>query len=96
MNKTTFGILTLLFNAYGVPCFIQGDKKTGIIRIVLTVCTCCIMGTVNSIMGIILAVQIFKMTDEEFAAAYGTLDKGIPAANFENLTSVDDVNGSQQ
>ena len=95
MNKTTFAILTLLFNAYGVPCFIQGDKKTGIIRIVLSL-VCCVMGLVNSIMGIILAVQIFKMTDEEFAAAYGTLDKGIPAANFENLTSVDDVNGSQQ
>lgn len=89
MNRTTFAILTLLFNAYGVPCFIQGDSKTGIIRVVLTLCTCGIMATVNGIMGIILAIDLFKMTDEEFEAAYGTFDKGIPAADFSNVKGND-------
>ena len=36
--------------------------------------------TVTSIiMGIILAIEIFKMTDEEFEEKKGTLTKGIPA-----------------
>ena len=78
MNKTTFAILTLLFNGYGVPCFIQGDVKAGILRIVLGIVTCGILALVNEIMGIILAINIFKMSEEEFQAQYGTLDKGIP------------------
>lgn len=79
MNKTTFAILTLLFNSLGVPCFIQGNKKTGIIRIVLHFCTCGIFPIINGIMGIILAIEIFKMTDEEFEEKKNTLTKGIPA-----------------
>ncbi|MBO5211854.1 MAG: hypothetical protein J6B80_08005 [Clostridia bacterium] len=79
MNKTTFGILTLLFNALGVPCFIQGNAKSGILRIVLNFVTCGIIGFINGIMGIILAIEIFKMTDEEFEEKKGTITKGIPA-----------------
>ena len=79
MNRTTFAILTLLFNSYGVPCFIQGNTKAGILRIVLAFVTCGILGLWNSIMGIILAIEIFKMTDEEFEAKKGTFTKGIPA-----------------
>ncbi len=81
MNKTTFAILTLFFNCIGVPCFLQGNTKGGIIRIVLYCCTCGIFAAINGIMGIILAIEIFKMTDEEFEErkAAGTLTKGIPA-----------------
>ena len=79
MNKTLFGILCILFNQIGVPCFIQGNVKTGILRIVLGVVTCGILAIVNAIMGIILGIKVLKMTDEEFAAAKGTLTKGIPA-----------------
>ncbi len=81
MNKTTFAILTLLFNNIGVPCFIQGNAKSGILRIVLNFVTCGIIGLINFIMGIILAIDIFKMTDEEFEEkkAAGELKKGIPA-----------------
>lgn len=79
MNKTTFAILTLLFNALGVPCFIQGNAKSGILRIVLNFVTCGIIGFINGIMGIILAIEIFKMTDEEFEEKKGTITKGIPA-----------------
>ena len=79
MNKTTFAILTLLFNSLGVPCFIQGNAKSGILRIVLNFVTCGIIGFINGIMGIILAIEIFKMTDEEFEEKKGTITKGIPA-----------------
>lgn len=79
MNKTTFGILTILFNSYGVPCFIQGNVKAGILRIVLGIVTCGIIGVINVIKGIILGIQVLKMTEEEFKAKLGTIDSGIPA-----------------
>ncbi len=78
MNKTTFGILTILFNSYGVPCFIQGNVKAGILRIVLAIVTCGIIGIINVIQGIILGIKVLKMTDEEFEAQKGTIDAGIP------------------
>ena len=78
MNKTTFGILTILFNSYGVPCFIQGNVKAGILRIVLAIVTCGIIGIINAIQGIILGIKVLKMTDEEFEAQKGTIDAGIP------------------
>ena len=80
MNKTTFGILTILFNSVGVPCFVQGQTKAGIIRIVL----CCIpffgqvVAVINTIFGILLGIDVLKMTEEEFQAQLGTIDMGIP------------------
>ncbi|MBR6514978.1 MAG: hypothetical protein IKT46_09125 [Clostridia bacterium] len=75
MNKTVFAILTL-FNHFGIPSFIQGDAKTGIIHIVLTLFGG-IVGLWNFVMGILLAIEIFKMTDEEYEAKKGTFYKGI-------------------
>lgn len=79
MNKTTFGILTILFNGYGVPCFIQGKTSTGIKRIVFGILTCGVLALINEIKGIILGIQVLKMTEEEFQAKLGTIDSGIPA-----------------
>ena len=78
-NKTLFGILTILFNCYGVPCFMQGQTKTGILRIVLAIVTCGILGIYNLVMGIIMGIEILKMSDEEYAAKKGTFTRGIPA-----------------
>ena len=78
-NKTLFGIMTILFNCYGVSCFMQGQTKTGILRIVLGIVTCSVLFYVNLIMGIILGIQILKMSDEEYEAKKGTFTKGIPA-----------------
>ena len=78
MNKTVFGILTILLNSYGVPCFIQGHIKAGILRIVLACVTCGIIGIINLIKGIFLGIEILKMTDEEFEAKKGDLASGIP------------------
>ncbi len=77
-NKTLFAILVILFNNIGVPSFIQGDVKTGILRIVLNFVTCGIVGCINFIMGIILGIEILQMSDEEYAAKKGTFNRGWP------------------
>lgn len=78
-NRIVFGIMCILFNAIGVPCFMQKNVKTGILRIVLHCVTFGVIGIINSIFGIILGINVLKMTDEEFAAKKDTLSKGIPA-----------------
>ena len=77
-NKILFGILTLLLNAYGLPNFLQGDTKGGILKIVLGVVTCGIVAIINEITGIILGIKILTMSDEEYAAKKGTFDAGFP------------------
>ena len=79
MNKTTFGILTILFNGYGVPCFLQGKKELGIKRIIFGIISLGIIALINEIKGIFLGIEILKMTEEEFQAKLGTFDSGIPA-----------------
>lgn len=79
-NKTLFGVMCILFNQLGVPCFMQGNVKTGIIRIVLAIIPIVggVFSLINFIMGILLGIEVLKMTDEEYASKKGTLYKGIP------------------
>ena len=84
-NKVLFGILTILFHCYGVNCFMQGDSKTGIIRILISLFTCGIGSTILGIMGIILGIQVLTMSDEEYAAKKGTIDMGFPKMNVNNI-----------
>ena len=67
-NKIVFGIMCIIFNSLGVPCFMQGKTATGVLRIVLALITFGIVGTINEIMGIIMGIKILCMSDEEFAA----------------------------
>lgn len=78
-NRILFGIMCIIFNSYGIPCFMQKQIKTGILRIVLAVVTFGIIGIINVVKGIILGVQVLKMTDEEYAEKKYTLTSGIPA-----------------
>lgn len=78
-NKVLFGIMCIVFNSIGVPCFMQGRVKSGILRIVLGVVTCGVIGIINEIKGIILGIQVLKMTEEEFNEKKATLTSGIPA-----------------
>jgi hypothetical protein len=71
--------MCILFNCYGIPCFMQGDAKKGILRIVLGVVSCGIIAIINEIKGIIMGIEILKMSDEEYAAKKGTFDSGIPS-----------------
>ncbi len=73
MSKTVFGVLAILFNWAGVPCFIQGKVGKGILHIILSCVTCGVAWLIYFIKGIILGVKVFKMTDEEFAAQLGNL-----------------------
>ena len=77
-NRVLFGVMCIIFNQYGVPCFMQGQTKTGILRIVYGVISCGIIALINFIKGIILGIEVLKMSDEEYAAKKGTLSSGIP------------------
>lgn len=77
-NKVVFGIMCIIFNHLGVPCFMQGRVKTGILRIVLGIVTCGIIEIINIVKGIILGIKVLKMTDEEYQAQKETLASGIP------------------
>ncbi len=78
-NRVLFGVMTIIFNSIGVPCFMAKKIGTGIWRIVLGYITFGIISLINFIMGIVLGVKILQMTDEEFAAQKETLFKGIPS-----------------
>ena len=80
-NKIVFGIMCILFNSIGVPCFMQGQTKTGVLRIVLAIITFGIVGVINEIMGIILGIKVLTMSDEEYAEKKGNLSKGIPGGS---------------
>ncbi len=77
-NRILYGIMTLIFNGYGVPNFMRGEVKTGILKIVLGVVTCGIIALVNEILGIILGIKILCMSDEAFAENKANLVTGIP------------------
>lgn len=78
-NKTLFGIMCIIFNSYGVPCFMQGNVSAGIWRIVLGVVTCGVIGVINVIKGIILGIQVLKMSEEEYQEKKYSLTSGIPS-----------------
>lgn len=79
-NKILFGIMCIIFNAYGVPCFMQGNVGLGIARIVLGVVTFGVVAIINVVKGIIMGIEVLKMSDEEYQARKGTFYSGIPNA----------------
>ena len=81
MNKVVFGIMTIIFNSIGVPCFMLGNVKAGILRIVLGMVTCGVISVINEVLGIIQGIKILCMPDEEFEAIEdkSTLLRGVPA-----------------
>lgn len=78
-NRVLFGVMCIIFNSIGVPCFMQGEIKKGILRIVLGIITFGIIEIINAVKGIILGIEVLKMTDEEFAEKKYTLSSGFPA-----------------
>ena len=78
-NKVLFGIMTIIFNSIGVPCFMQGKVGAGILRIVLGMVSCGVITIINEILGIIQGIKILCMSDEEFAANKDTLFMGVPS-----------------
>ena len=80
-NKILFGVMCIIFNSIGVPCFMQGQTKTGVLRIVLGIVTFGIVGFINDIMGIILGIKVLTMSDEDYEAKKGNISMGIPGGN---------------
>lgn len=78
-NKVLFGVMTIIFNSIGVPCFMAGKTKAGVLRIVLGCVTFGVIGVINEVMGIILGIKILTMSDEDYEANKMTLFKGIPS-----------------
>ena len=78
-NKILFAIMCIIFNSYGVPCFMQGQVSTGVKRIIFGVISFGVIGIINMVKGIIMGIQILQMSDEEYAAKKGTFSSGIPA-----------------
>ena len=78
-NKIVFGIMCIIFNSIGVPCFMQGNVKSGVWRIVLGVITCGVIGVINEIKGIFLGIRVLKMSQEEYDEKKYTITSGIPA-----------------
>lgn len=77
-NKVLFGIMCIIFNSYGVPCFMQGKVNVGVKRIIFGVITCGVIAIINFVKGIILGIQVLNMSDEEFEAKKYELSSGIP------------------
>ena len=69
-NKILFGIMNILFNAYGVPDFMQGNAGAGVKKIILSLVTCGVCALIFEIKGIIAGIKILKMSDADYAAAY--------------------------
>ncbi len=77
-NKILFGIMCIIFNACGVPCFMQKQVGTGIKRIILGIVTFGVIALINEIKGIILGIQVLRMSNEEYQAKKGTISSGVP------------------
>ena len=77
-NRVLFGVMCIIFNCLGVPCFMQGRVKTGILRIVLAFVTFGVIEIINIVKCIILGIQVLKMSDEEYNEKKYTLSSGIP------------------
>lgn len=71
MDKTLFAIMAILFNGLGVPSFMLGNTKQGVLHIVLTVVLSFIgVGIVFEIIffvyGLLAGIKVLQMSDEEF------------------------------
>ena len=75
-NRVVYGVITILLNHLGVPCFMQGKTKQGVIRIILGVVTCGVIATINEIMGIIQGIKILCMSDEDYVEIKSGLSEG--------------------
>ena len=78
-NKVLFGVMCIIFNSIGVPCFMQGHTKAGVLRIVLSIVTCGVFGVSIEFMGFIIGIKVLCMSDEEYEAQKGNIAMGVPS-----------------
>ena len=70
-HKVAVGILTMLLNPIGVPCFMQGKTAVGIIRILLNLIPFAgaVFFIINFIFGLVMGIKILGMSDDAFLAS---------------------------
>ncbi len=78
-NKILFGIMTIIFNCYGVPDFMQRNIGKGIGKIAISLFTCGVGAIILEIMGIVEGIKILKMSDEDYRGKYLTKVEAAPA-----------------
>ena len=77
-NRILYGIMVLIFNCVGVPCFMRGETSVGVKRIVFGIISFGVIMVINEIKGIILGIKILQMTDEEYNEKKGNISMGVP------------------
>ncbi|WP_010254651.1 TM2 domain-containing protein [Myroides injenensis] len=65
-KRVTAGILGIILGNFGVHKFYLGYTKEGIIQIIMTICTCGLLGLIGFIEGIIYLTK----KDEDFYQTY--------------------------
>ncbi len=93
-SKVFYGIMTIIFNGVGVPCFMQGKKGAGVARIILGIITFGVIAIINEIMGIVMGIRILCMSDAEYEKKKKYLLKGVPSGlsqeeqdEYENIVN---------
>ncbi|MBE6776676.1 MAG: zinc-ribbon domain-containing protein [Ruminococcaceae bacterium] len=76
-DRVVFGIMCIIFNSIGVPCFMRGRVSDGILRIILMCVTFGVVGVINGIKGIIWGIRILNMGEEEYQAKKNLFGRGI-------------------
>ena len=78
-NKILFGIMTLVFNCYGVPQFMAGEVGKGIGNIAISLFTCGVGCVILEVIGIINGIKILCMSQEEYNEKYLGIEPAAPA-----------------
>lgn len=65
-NRVLVGVLGILVGGLGIHRFMLGDTTGGIIRIVITVCTC----GMGNIIGLIEGIIYLTKSDQDFYQTY--------------------------
>lgn len=71
-KRVLAGIMGIVLGALGVHRFIIDDVKGGILRIVITICTC----GLGQVIGLIEGIIYLTKSDEEFIQTYQVEKKG--------------------
>ena len=88
-NRIVFGVLCICLNSYGVPCFLQGKIKRGVWRILANILY--VPAIINTVKGIILGVEVLKMTDEEYVALQEQIAAYIESFQVQKDVKLEDV-----
>ena len=69
-KKIAAGICGILIGCLGIHKFILGMNTPGIIMVLVTVLSCCMLSPVMSVIGLIEGIIYLTKTDEEFYQTY--------------------------